>query len=452
MIVNNACQKKPSMEFSDDRGSRTLRSSWNSAEPTGHHPWNVTVTMPAWSTMEFFRVANMRRSKLPDGMAAAQNFQSFVQLQCLNDQPESSWSDDGKYIQFAPGNGSFDKLIKWSDVNLTSGYSRTKDRFLTFSMVNEREPEIGNPTVALFWVTTPEGLNRTLLVAGEAFNRSNNRTEWKYKSACTINAYWKVAPVMAGLVLEDADGADPASFEPSPDLLEADFFDSGRTWLPSILDTYRSYQGTFYRAECLVSAVAMFATFGFSERGMNLVSHYESDFATYNRSSGRWQDSLDPAVENAVVKWLKDNGTFGEYTRIMVRKNQSNTDFSSWLSFPIQIYRRGSGFEASTTTRKLSLAVLFAYATTVMTYVIYIFCIGSTIGGWATISELVMLAINSERPTDLHNTSVGVDKLGTYQQIIQVQVNKKDSVEMVFVHDSAYDATRYSPLRPNEAY
>lgn len=63
-----------------------------------------------------------------------------------------------------------------------------------------------------------------------------------------------------------------------------------------------------------------------------------------------------------------------------------------------------------------------------------------------------MLGVNSRAPAHLDGTSVGIDTLKTFQEPISIQVNDRDSVELVFDNDVGVRRRTLRPVEPNVAY
>ena len=101
---------------------------------------------------------------------------------------------------------------------------------------------------------------------------------------------------------------------------------------------------------------------------------------------------------------------------------------------------------------QLSLAALRLYAVMVMTYLIYAFITSRLARSWDSISELVLLAPNSRRAEHLTNTSAGAETPHTFRKPVNVRVNGRGSLELVFMDGSAWQSATYVMVKLNEKY
>jgi hypothetical protein len=113
-------------------------------------------------------------------------------------------------------------------------------------------------------------------------------------------------------------------------------------------------------------------------------------------------------------------------------------------------YVNGYGYNTSPITVKLSLAVVMVYLVLAVTYLICTIVTGYAATSWDSVAELVALALNSERPKTLRNTSVGIGTLETFRKPVNIRVNQEDSLEVVF-KDAVGTAT-YTTVGANKKY
>lgn len=113
-------------------------------------------------------------------------------------------------------------------------------------------------------------------------------------------------------------------------------------------------------------------------------------------------------------------------------------------------YWDGYGYDLSSVTTKLSLAVVMIYLSATLAFIIYTLITGQTSLSWDSVAELVALALNSRRPETLQNTSVGINTLATFRQPVNVRVNDKQSLEIVF--DAAKKSDGFEQVVPNAKY
>lgn len=100
------------------------------------------------------------------------------------------------------------------------------------------------------------------------------------------------------------------------------------------------------------------------------------------------------------------------------------TDIASLTKFEVERWVQGYGYDTSDTTVRLSLAVLATYALVATSYIFHSLASGRVGTSWDSIGELVMLTLNSKKPSHLLGTSVGVETFSTYGQLVNVRINK----------------------------
>lgn len=129
------------------------------------------------------------------------------------------------------------------------------------------------------------------------------------------------------------------------------------------------------------------------------------------------------------------------------------SDPSSLTRFSINVVVDGIGYDHRETAVKLSIAVLSLYAAiTIVCLFVTIVLTGRTATSWVSIGEVLALALNTQRPGHMLNTSVGVDLYKTYSKPVNVRVNEGGSVEMVFEDDASVHGRAFRMVEANERY
>ena len=128
------------------------------------------------------------------------------------------------------------------------------------------------------------------------------------------------------------------------------------------------------------------------------------------------------------------------------------TDPSSLAQFKVQHFVHGYGYDTSDTAVKLSLAVLATYALIVLIQLVYSLVRGRVGTSWDSIGEVVMLSLNSGRPTHMQGTSVGVETTGTFGKMMNVRINKSNSAEIVFDDDPNVEKAAFAQVEANKKY
>ena len=71
---------------------------------------------------------------------------------------------------------------------------------------------------------------------------------------------------------------------------------------------------------------------------------------------------------------------------------------------------------------------------------------------WNSISELVALALNSQRPTALQYTSAGINASETYRQPVCVREKDGDGVQLVFKEDLDVQRANFRQVAVDKLY
>lgn len=152
---------------------------------------------------------------------------------------------------------------------------------------------------------------------------------------------------------------------------------------------------------------------------------------TFPTGANRW--GITDQQHNVLLSYIQDNHLLDKYESVTVQTNDTTwTDPSILSQFQYEQMTTGYGYDRTTTTVKLALAVILFYLTCVFTYLIYTIWTGYTATSWNSIGELVALALNSERPKGLDNTSVAIETLETFRKSVCVRANEAGSLELVF--------------------
>lgn len=67
-------------------------------------------------------------------------------------------------------------------------------------------------------------------------------------------------------------------------------------------------------------------------------------------------------------------------------------------------------------------------------------------------TELLILALQSRRPTRIENASVGVESMRTFEKPVGIWVNEVDELEIVFASDRDLARGELRKLVANKAY
>ena len=111
------------------------------------------------------------------------------------------------------------------------------------------------------------------------------------------------------------------------------------------------------------------------------------------------------------------------------------------------------GYSDSKTQAFLSLIVLFIYCFVVVAFLLFriVFKLSSS-SAWDSPIELISLALLSDKPTHLHNISVGIDTTETLRQYVGIRVNEDGKIEFVFVDDPRTKHRTLTHLEKDKEY
>ena len=121
-------------------------------------------------------------------------------------------------------------------------------------------------------------------------------------------------------------------------------------------------------------------------------------------------------------------------------------------SFDFKLIQYGYGYDPTPISVRLSMVVISLYCLVIVIYILYILTVGYTSTSWNTAIELILLALQSERPKGLKNVSAGADSMMTFQKTVGVRVNKKNELALVFPNEPDTRLGRVRRVIPNKVY
>ena len=102
----------------------------------------------------------------------------------------------------------------------------------------------------------------------------------------------------------------------------------------------------------------------------------------------------------------------------------------------IRIYETGFGYGGRNSTVYLALTVLLIYCVLVFCHVGFSLVFGVCSTAWDSAASLVALALQSRKPTHLRHMGVDVHSMETFREMVEIRVNEREEVELVFVEGS----------------
>lgn len=378
-----------------------------------------------------------------------QSLQPYVQQSCHFRSSKSAHDLDGQYVSFGDDYPGVN--------NLVSLHSR-------FSSETEALPELAsrlmNSTMpfanfSLSWYETPQSVSNLSLLTISVQNSGHSIS----LNACTVSAMWVKASinvtawsegVQAVSVPEKGKWLDGASqaihISPSWAMKAAGLFANSTISTQGCdgircLSTYFDWMNSY-----LALALA-------DLEGQSWSHSSEPTIFTKTNQTSKQHSFLDDKQYDSLVKYIDENGYRHQYTSITVYNLSDWKDPASLAHFSIQQYMEGNGYDSSTVPVQLSITVLCIYSAIVLTFMVFVLISGRTGSGWASIGEVVMLALNSKRPKHLLGVNVSVNTLATYREPVNILVeNKRGSVELVFHNDPGFKKAGYSVVEPDIRY
>lgn len=289
------------------------------------------------------------------------------------------------------------------------------------------------------WHIPPDGPRTHSLIYVESM-ASNSRYDSSPPPAnvvvCTVDAYWVSSSLILNSTTQEIaskignnidfhDLGAPISF--SPDWAQ-------KMGNASVEEMGRDFSGY------IANSLAYYLALGISEA----VFKPGCKFGLLRCLTRQQIASLNHFISDASLDSLFNN--------IYTSTSTNWTDPRHLYQLRVQTHDSGYGYDNSELPVRLSLAVLTIYCLIVVIYLAYTFITGRTASSWDSTSELVMLAMHSQKPRHLKGTSVGIDTLSTFREPVSIRVNENDSVELVFENDHRIRMRQLRDIVPNEAY
>jgi hypothetical protein len=165
--------------------------------------------------------------------------------------------------------------------------------------------------------------------------------------------------------------------------------------------------------------------------------------------------SFSPAQRlKALIPSFKDDFFSSEYCSGISNCTDSEDIFPPGADHRLDIdfyYLSSTGYSLESVPAIVAIVILFIYCAYVMVFVIYTIYTGNSSSSWNSISELVALSLNSERPTQLGDISAGISTISIYKEPVSILANKNDNVEIVFMSEKK-DMSDFSVVEKNKSY
>ncbi|KAJ9614326.1 hypothetical protein H2200_002462 [Cladophialophora chaetospira] len=162
-----------------------------------------------------------------------------------------------------------------------------------------------------------------------------------------------------------------------------------------------------------------------------------------------------PQMRQELIQYVKSNHLWNRYDYILAFLGFDWTDPSKLTQLIYHTYADGHAYSCNEITVKLSLAVISTYVFIVTVYLFWTLGSGETGTSWDSVSELVLLALNSERPgpkVGYEKTSAGASTVATFREEVRVMSNDRGTLEMVFKKDGRDQLPGYTRVKVNKEY
>ena len=390
----------------------------------------------------------------------AYSTQAYVHIDCWSSSyPNTEITDPNhQYIDFGPSKTYLKDLITFDMV--MSNYTRPPNN--TTIAVHHVPPS--NSTLGRSYVWSnlpPDCSNDSLAMVVSWADIKYDSLDWQKQTnvtsqlACTIDAYWATVATNATSNAVRHNEI-PASSTEDP-----------KAALERLKDQVLTSMSPEWAKRVVTSAVELiyidtnpdpyFVAYQLQTSQLALAMSYIPPWdgfpSVFSRTYTPSQEetSMNTHQYDALQKYISSHRLTDLYDQVAVyAANTGWTDPESLAQIRWAVYSNGYGYNTSPITVKLSLAVVILYLALVGTYLIWTVGTGYAATSWDSVAELVALALNSQRPNALENTSVDIDTLETFRQPVNIRVNQEDSLEVVF--KEAVSTATFTTVVVNKRY
>lgn len=410
---------------------------------------------------------------LPLGLNSELAMQPYIYSECWFSGETTKMDSTDSFIDFGPSKAYLNDYLPLS--TLLPDFANPSDiqslevyQYDLVSYDRATLTEKSNNSISAVWSNPPPGVyNHSLLTVtawppGNDTNTGTNQSVAKmYITACTINAYWASIPTdLSNNVLAQSD-------------LPINKYEPPATVVAHLQDKISIGLDPTWAKEVIVSIVertnVQNALMDFQSYGVPyaLALSYEPQWRIYidtNNNVSEWNNTLQGGISlwttttniseqqyKALVTYLNTIDLPSGSDVLILTNDTTWTDPSVLAQIQFTQYESGYGYNASPITVKLAIVVLLIYLAMTAAYIVYSVSTGYAATSWDSIAELTALALNSEPPKALKNTSVGIDTVETYRRPINIRVNQRDSLEIVF-QKSGLSEKGYTAVVVNEKY
>lgn len=315
----------------------------------------------------------------------------------------------------------------------------------------------GNLTTShtLLWQKPPSGasMHSLLFAEGESgYTSPDPGAEFSgFAIACTIDAHWKQSSmkhnVSAHLITSQLDKNDKMEHSETPIVMAVD-------WAEKLSGLWLDTRAFAEEKLSVIFAVPSFLAIGISD-AVATPKKCVKDGASWKlmqKVPETTSNCLNDQQYRQMSQYINDTGIDKEYSDIVFSTVTNWTEPHNLTQLIVHGYAQGYGYNRLEIPVQLSLVILITYCLVVFVYIIFTLITGQTASSWDSVSELLLLGVQSKTPSHLNGTSVGIDTLATFREPISIRVNESDSVELVFNNDTSLKKRHLRNVVPNMAY
>lgn len=411
---------------------------------------SIVATMPSLASLK--GLGTWSSSRTTNRMA-----QPYVYFACEDLIHKVNVTDrTHQYVDFGRNKSFLNSMLTFNELmpNFTKPTNDDSIETMSVSWLSKWDKSWKN--ASMVWSTPPAGISNTSLVTVFSYT-SPPYSDWSIQP-CSVHAYWSTVT------------ANISSDHRVSNELPANLYcDDLQREVLSNLDTQKviSLSPKWAKRSVAVSAEvtnssdlwANWLNQGFSYAlALSYIPQLDSDYfrdsLMYSKKfkpkkDGRY--SINDQQFDTLLDYVETNKLVSKYDTVEVWIKEENwTDPATFARSEIRDYDIGYGYDTSTITVRLSLAVMAVYLVATVAYLLYTLVTGEVATSWDSVAELVTLALNSQKPKCLENTSVGIDTLETFRRPVNIRVNQDDSLEIRF--DAPDHSESYARVKPNEKY
>lgn len=416
-----------------------------------------SVTSPGLRTLNTvptYLSASLTSSPAGDA-ASTRALQPYVYTYCWYSEAVIT-NPDSQYVEFGPEQRDLQDSLSFAKLMPNFTASSNDDSFALHHLsgsFNDDEPVVAS----ILWAKTPQSLSNHSLVMTSLWNYPPGNVYGVV--ACTIDAYW--ARVTANSLFQSPlsneipENANESPLRSLSRLKEKVLIQMEPAWAKRVLMISSEVIGQ--------QGLDLLTAWRSQGTGYALALSYvpQEDWAMYPTPGKLMPRHEAPLTVNdseiteqqytSLLQYLDSNGLTQKYDDIVVDARGAEwSDPASLAQMDRKTYLSGYGYDPSPRIIKLALAVMIIYLVITFAYLIYSIGTGLVATSWDSVAELVALALNSQRPSVLQHTSVGIDTVETFRHPVNIRVNQDDSLEMVFY--AASKGLEYTEIAPNEKY